>query len=39
MFYSEKYSGVVKRKNSKMCKNEILVIEVNYSEGGGATFG
>ena len=39
MFHIEKYSGVVKRKKCKKCRNEILVKELNYNDGGGATFG
>lgn len=37
IFHSEKYSGTVKRKRCKKCRNEILVKELNnhYDGGGG----
>ena len=38
IFHSEKYSGTVKRKRCKKCRNEILVRELNNSYDGGGGF-
>jgi hypothetical protein len=38
IFHSEKYTGTVKRKRCKKCRNEILVRELNNSHDGGGGF-
>lgn len=38
IFHHEKYSGNVKRKKCKKCRNEILVREVNHAD-SGSNFG
>ena len=38
-FHAEKYSGTVKRKRCKKCRNEILVRQVNNNSGGGFSAG
>ena len=39
IFHSEKYSGTVKKKRCKKCRNEILVKELNGYDGGGTGVG
>ena len=36
IFHTEKYSGTVKRKRCKKCRNEILVKQLNNPDGGGS---